>query len=47
MKELVKLNCSRCENTLIRNKDEAAPYMAVNHPFLCNECIENTLKGEN
>jgi hypothetical protein len=44
------IKCARCTADL--SKAEAgdtafiATYQAAGHPFLCNSCIDNAIKGE-
>jgi hypothetical protein len=50
MKERVMIKCSICNAELTKQEagDTAfiASYQAAGHPFLCNRCIDNAIKGE-
>jgi hypothetical protein len=46
------MTCNNCKNNLTdfeigHDVKLAAQYGAAGHTFLCNSCIDNTLKGEN
>jgi hypothetical protein len=43
------IKCSICTIDLTKQEagdtDSIAPYQGAGHPFLCNRCIDNAIKG--